>query len=113
MIAEVGDMLKVSGQYVSPFEVEGALSSHPEVLEAAVIAWPDEDSLIKPKAFVVLKPGVIGDDTLKRTIQNHVKATIAPYKYPRHVEFVVSLPKTDTGKLQRFRLKEASLVEPI
>jgi benzoate-CoA ligase len=99
------DMLKVGGIYVSPFEVEGALSSHPEVLEAAVIAWPDEDSLIKPKAFVVLKSADKACDALARELQDHVKAKLAPYKYPRWIEFRGGLPKTATGKIQRFMLR--------
>jgi benzoate-CoA ligase len=99
------DMLKVGGIYVSPFEVEGALSSHPEVLEAAVIAWPDEDSLIKPKAYVVLKCAERACDALARELQQHVKTKLAPYKYPRWIEFRVTLPKTATGKIQRFMLR--------
>ena len=99
------DMLKVGGIYVSPFEVEGALSSHPEVLEAAVIAWPDEESLIKPKAFVVLKIADKACDALARELQDHVKAKLAPYKYPRWIEFRSTLPKTATGKIQRFMLR--------
>jgi benzoate-CoA ligase len=98
-------MLKVGGIYVSPFEVEGALSSHPEVLEAAVIAWPDEESLIKPKAFVVLKSAERACDALAQELQQHVKTRLAPYKYPRWIEFRVSLPKTATGKIQRFMLR--------
>jgi benzoate-CoA ligase family protein len=105
------DMLKVSGMYVSPFEVEGALSTHPDVLEAAVVAWPDADSLIKPKAFVVMKDQtkVAGDparDAMSRTLQDHVKSKLAPYKYPRWIEFRADLPKTATGKIQRFKLRD-------
>ena len=104
------DMLRVSGQYVSPFEVEGALQSHPDVLEAAVVAWPDGDGLIKPKAFVVLKsPEKATDpkagDAMSRTLQDHVKAKLAPHKYPRWIEFRSDLPKTATGKIQRFKLR--------
>ena len=104
------DMLRVSGQYVSPFEVEAALQSHPDVLEAAVVAWPDADELIKPKAFVVLKsPEKAGDakagDAMSRALQDHVKAKLAPYKYPRWIEFRGDLPKTATGKIQRFKLR--------
>ncbi len=99
------DMLKVGGIYVSPFEVEGALSSHPEVLEAAVVAWPDEEALIKPKAFVVLKIADKACDALARELQDHVKAKLAPYKYPRWIEFRSNLPKTATGKIQRFMLR--------
>ena len=104
------DMLKVSGLYVSPFEVEGALLTHPDVLEAAVVAWPDADALIKPKAFVVLKDaGKAGDaaarDAMSRALQDHVKSKLAPYKYPRWIEFRADLPKTATGKIQRFKLR--------
>ena len=97
------DMLKVSGIYVSPFEVEATLVQHPAVLEAAVIGVPDAEGLTKTKAFVVLKPGSrAGDEELKA----FVKDKLAPYKYPRLIEFVDELPKTATGKIQRFRLRE-------
>jgi benzoate-CoA ligase family protein len=99
------DMLKVGGIYVSPFEVEGALQSHPDVLEAAVVAWPDEEALIKPKAFVVLKASAEASDALARALQDHCKAKLAPYKYPRWIEFRADLPKTATGKIQRFKLR--------
>ncbi|MEA3026821.1 MAG: benzoate-CoA ligase [Alphaproteobacteria bacterium] len=99
------DMLKVSGMYVSPFEVEAALSSHPDVLEAAVVGWNDEQKLIKPKAFVVLKDPDKASDALMRTLQDHVKQKLAPYKYPRWIEFRKELPKTATGKIQRFKLR--------
>jgi len=104
------DMLKVSGMYVSPFEVEGALMTHADVLEAAVVAWPDADSLIKPKAFVVMKDQTkVADaaarDSMSRTLQDHVKSSLAPYKYPRWIEFRADLPKTATGKIQRFKLR--------
>ncbi len=99
------DMLKVSGIYVSPFEVEAALSSHPDVLEAAVVGWGDEQKLIKPKAFVVLKDPGKASDALVKTLQEHVKAKLAPYKYPRWIEFRKELPKTATGKIQRFMLR--------
>jgi benzoate-CoA ligase len=104
------DMLKVSGMYVSPFEVEGALMTHPDVLEAAVVAWPDGDSLIKPKAFVVLKDqtkveDASARDAMSRALQDHVKTRLAPYKYPRWIEFRADLPKTATGKIQRFKLR--------
>jgi benzoate-CoA ligase len=96
------DMLKVSGQYVSPFEVESAIATHPSVFEAAVVGMEDAEHLIKPKAFVVLKPGAsLTEDELKL----HVKAKLAPFKYPRWVEFVAELPKTATGKIQRFKLR--------
>ena len=99
------DMLKVGGIYVSPFEVEGTLCTHSEILEAAVVAWPDEENLIKPKAFVVLKAADKACDELARALQDHVKTTLAPYKYPRWVEFRADLPKTATGKIQRFKLR--------
>jgi benzoate-CoA ligase family protein len=99
------DMLKVSGMYVSPFEVEAALSSHPDVLEAAVVGWFDEQRLIKPKAFVVLKLPEKASEDLARVLQEHVKQKLAPYKYPRWIEFRAELPKTATGKIQRFKLR--------
>ena len=97
------DMLKVSGIYVSPFEVEATLVQHTSVLEAAVIGVPDAEGLTKTKAFVVLKPGgQVSADELKA----FVKDKLAPYKYPRQIAFVTDLPKTATGKIQRFRLRE-------
>ena len=99
------DMLKVGGIYVSPFEVEASLMTHAGVLEAAVIGCDDEQGLTKPKAFVVCKPGqAVTADALKL----HVKSQLAPYKYPRWIEFVNELPKTATGKIQRFKLRAAS-----
>jgi len=96
------DMLKVGGIYVSPFEVEASLMTHDAVLEAAVVGMADTDGLIKPKAYVVLKPGhAVNEDALKQ----HVKSQLAPYKYPRWMEFVNELPKTATGKIQRFKLR--------
>ncbi|MCB1888812.1 MAG: benzoate-CoA ligase family protein [Rhodocyclaceae bacterium] len=99
------DMLKVSGIYVSPIEVESVLITHEAVLEAAVVGQEDDDKLIKPKAFVVLKPGVRADDALAADLKAHVKSLLAPYKYPRWFEFVEELPKTATGKIQRFKLR--------
>jgi benzoate-CoA ligase len=99
------DMLKVSGIYVSPAEVEAALVGHEAVLEAAVVGAEDENKLVKPKAFVVLKPGNSGSDALKAALQQHVKDKLAPYKYPRWIEFLPELPKTATGKIQRFKLR--------
>jgi benzoate-CoA ligase len=96
------DMLKVSGIWVSPAEVEAALIGHPAVLEAAVVGKEDEQKLVKPKAYVVLKQGAKAtEDELK----NHVKEKLAPYKYPRWIEFASELPKTATGKIQRFKLR--------
>ena len=97
------DMLKVSGVYVSPFEVEATLAQHPAILEAAVVGVPDPEGLTKTKAFVVLKPNARAtEDELKA----FVKDRLAPYKYPRVIEFVDELPKTATGKIQRFKLRE-------
>jgi benzoate-CoA ligase len=99
------DMLKVSGMYVSPIEVESALITHEAVLEAAVIAKEDSERLIKPLAFVVLKPGHSASESLADELKQHVKARLAPYKYPRWIEFIDELPKTATGKIQRFKLR--------
>ena len=99
------DMLKVSGIYVSPVEVEAALISHEAVLEAAVVGHEDENRLVKPKAYVVLKPGQAASEALKAALQQHVKDKLAPYKYPRWIEFIGELPKTATGKIQRFKLR--------
>ena len=98
-------MLKVSGIYVSPVEVEGALISHEAVLEAAVVGHDDDNQLAKPKAYVVLKSGHTASDALKSALQQHVKDKLAPYKYPRWIEFINELPKTATGKIQRFKLR--------
>ncbi|MEO8120295.1 MAG: benzoate-CoA ligase family protein, partial [Rhodoferax sp.] len=97
------DMLKVSGIYVSPFEVEATLVQHPAVLEAAVIGVSDDEGLTKTKAFVVLKAGA---EASEAELKAFVKERLAPYKYPRHIEFVTDLPKTATGKIQRFKLRE-------
>ena len=99
------DMLKVSGIYVSPIEVEAALITHPAVLEAAVIGRSDGAGLVKPHAYVVLKPGQSGSPALAESLQQHVKTQLAPYKYPRSIEFIDDLPKTATGKIQRFKLR--------
>jgi 4-hydroxybenzoate-CoA ligase len=100
------DMFKVSGIWVSPFEVEDALVSHPSVLEAAVIPFEDDNGLIKPKAFVVLQEGQDASGrALYEELKAHVKRAIGSWKYPRWIEFVDSLPKTDTGKIQRYRLR--------
>jgi len=97
------DMIKVSGMYVSPFEVEGTLVQHPAVLETAVIGVTDDAGLVKTKAFVVLKPG---QQATIEELKLFVKDKLAPYKYPRMIEFVNELPKTATGKIQRFKLRE-------
>ncbi|WP_439813600.1 benzoate-CoA ligase family protein [Zavarzinia sp. CC-PAN008] len=99
------DMLKVGGIFVSPFEVEAALSASPDVLEAAVIGREDPDGLVKPMAFVVPRPGIAPDEALEARLKAFVKERLAPYKYPRWIEFLDELPKTATGKIQRFKLR--------
>ena len=99
------DMLKVSGQYVSPVEVESVLIEHEAVLEAAVVPREDAQHLVKPCAFVVLKSG---RNISEQELQLHIKQRLAPHKYPRWIWFVSDLPKTATGKIQRFKLKEAA-----
>jgi benzoate-CoA ligase family protein len=103
------DMLKVGGIWVSPFEVESALAAHPAVLEAAVIGAQDSDGLTKPKAFVVLRDPGAGHDPagLASDLQAFVKTALAPFKYPRWIEIVNELPKTATGKIQRFKLRDS------
>ena len=97
-------MFKVSGIWVSPFEVEQAIISHPAVLECAVVAAQDADGLDKPKAFVVLQ-GVVPDD-FDAALKAHVQDRVGKWKYPRWVDCVETLPKTATGKIQRFKLRE-------
>jgi benzoate-CoA ligase len=99
------DMMKVGGLWVSPIEIENTLMEHPAVLESGVIGDTDADGLLKPKAFVLLKNEFKPSPELRLELQNHVKSKLAPYKYPRWVEFVDDLPKTVTGKIQRFRLR--------
>ena len=100
------DMLKVSGIWVSPVEVEAALAAHADVLEAAVIGVPDAAGLVKTKAFVVLKPNASASAELAEALQQFVKSRLAPYKYPRTIEFLDDLPKTATGKLRRHALRD-------
>ena len=107
-VGRADDMLKVGGVYVSPAEVEEALACHPSVLEAAVVGAPDGDGLIKPRAYVVLRSGQEAGDEAAAALKAHVKAILAPYKYPRWIVFVGELPKTATGKIQRFRLRACS-----
>ena len=102
------DMLKVGGQFVSPAEVEATLITHAAVLEAAVIGCTDDMQLTKPKAYVVLKAGQSASDALVADLQTHVKSLLAPFKYPRWIEFIDELPKTATGKIQRYKLRERS-----
>jgi 4-hydroxybenzoate-CoA ligase len=100
------DMFKVNGMWVSPVEVEAALASHEAVLEAGVIGKEDADGLIKPKAFIVLKNGYAADERLLETLKGHVKDRAGPWKYPRWIAVTPDLPRTATGKLQRFKLRE-------
>ncbi|MDM0089808.1 MULTISPECIES: AMP-binding protein [unclassified Variovorax] len=100
------DMIITAGYNVGGPEVEDALLQHPAVAECGVVGKPDEDRGMIVKAFCVLKPGFTGDATLCKALQDHVKAAIAPYKYPREIEFVEVLPRTETGKLQRFKLRQ-------
>ncbi len=99
------DMLKVSGQWVSPLEVESALLEHEAVLECAVVGATDADGLVKPRGFVVLKQGRTASDALAADLKDFTKSRIAPYKYPRWIDFVPELPKTSTGKIQRYLLR--------
>src|SRR5262245_14537040 len=98
------DLMKASGYRISPFEVEGGLVSHPAVLEAAAVESPDPVRGMVVKAFVVLREGHPPTESLAEQIQEHVKHTIAPYKYPRRIEFVTALPKTTSGKIKRGEL---------
>jgi benzoate-CoA ligase len=100
------DMLKVSGQWVSPVEVEAALIAHEAVLECGVVGMKDQDDLVKPKAFVVLKSGRVGSDALAAELKEFVKSRIAHFKYPRWIEFVDELPKNAAGKIQRYKLRD-------
>jgi benzoate-CoA ligase len=101
------DMLKVGGIFVSPYEVENCLLQHPLVAECAVIGYKDAEGLVKPKAYVVVRHGK-GDEALARELQEFVKGRLAPFKYPRVVEFAPSLPKNDRGKIDRRRLGSAA-----
>ena len=105
------DVIKSSGYRIGPFEVESALIEHPAVAEAAVIGAPDDIRGLIVKAFVILKPGFSPSDTLVREIQNHVKKVTAPYKYPRAIEFVDSLPKTISGKIRRNELRDREMTK--
>jgi 2-aminobenzoate-CoA ligase len=104
--ARTDDMIVSSGYNIAGPEVEDALLLHPAVAECAVIGRPDEERGQIVRAFVVLRPGQPGDDAMVKTLQDFVKNSIAPYKYPRAITFVESLPRTQTGKLQRFKLRD-------
>jgi len=99
-------MIISSGYNIAGPEVEDALLTHAAVADSAVVGIPDAERGAIVKAFVVVARGVVGDDNLVKTLQAHVKEAIAPYKYPRAIEFVDVLPKTDTGKIQRFKLRD-------
>ncbi len=107
------DMLKVGGQWVSPVEVENTLIVHPAVLEAAVVGAIDEEKLVKPKAYVVLREGYKPSETLANELKSFVKEKLALFKYPRTITFLPELPKTATGKIQRFLLRETGTTEPL
>jgi 2-aminobenzoate-CoA ligase len=100
------DMIISSGYNIGAPEVEQALEQHPDVVECAVVGWPDQDRGMIVHAVVVLRPGAVADAAKVAELQEHTKALIAPYKYPRSIEFVAALPRTSTGKVQRFRLRE-------
>jgi acetyl-CoA synthetase/medium-chain acyl-CoA synthetase len=104
-VGRADDVIISAGYRIGPFEVESALVEHPAVVEAAAVAAPDPDRGAIVKAFVVLRPGVRGDAALVKELQDHVKRVTAPYKYPRAVEFVESLPKTVSGKIRRVELR--------
>ena len=104
-VARADDVIISAGYRIGPFEVESALVEHPDVVEAAAVAAPDPDRGSIVKAYVVLRAGVRGDADLVRRLQDHVKRTTAPYKYPRAVDFVEALPKTVSGKIRRVDLR--------
>jgi len=104
--ARTDDMIVSAGYNIAGPEVEATLMQHPAVADCGVVAAPDEERGMIVKAYVVLKPGQVAGDAMTRTLQEHVKATIAPYKYPRSIVYVEALPRTETGKLQRFRLRQ-------
>ena len=105
-VGRSNDMLKVGGIWVSPVEVEACLIGHEAVRECAVVGWPDEGNMIKPKAYVVLNDGMTVSVELEKELKDYVKNTLAHYKYPRWIEFVDELPKTATGKIKRFELSK-------
>ena len=107
--ARSDDMIVSSGYNIAGPEVEAALLSHPDVLECAVIGAPDEERGMLVEAHVVLTAGKLGDAAMTKALQDHVKSLIAPYKYPRRVLYAEVLPKTTTGKIQRFRLRHEQL----
>ena len=111
-VGRTDDVIKSSGYRIGPFEVESALLEHPSVLECAITGVPDADRGTVVKATVILAPGWVASDELKLELQNHVKKTTAPYKYPRIVEFVAELPKTISGKIRRVQIREEDEKQP-
>jgi 2-aminobenzoate-CoA ligase len=107
--ARSDDMIITAGYNIAGPEVEAVLLTHPAVAECGVVGAPDDERGQIVKAYVVLRQGFTGEATLTRTLQDFVKATVAPYKYPRAVEYVSSLPRTETGKLQRFELRRRAV----
>ncbi|GAJ05125.1 unnamed protein product, partial [marine sediment metagenome] len=105
------DMLKVGGIWVSPLEVENCLVEHPAVFECAVVGHNDQKGLVKPKAFVVLREGFEPSEDLAEELKKHALDKTAKFKYPRWVEFVQELPKSSTGKIQRFKLRQNGSIE--
>jgi 2-aminobenzoate-CoA ligase len=105
-VARADDMIVSAGYNIAGPEVEAALLGHHDVAECAVVGAADPERGQIVSAFIVLKPGVRSDDLQVKLLQDHVKAAIAPYKYPRAITFVEALPKTQTGKVQRFKLRE-------
>jgi len=101
----VDDMLKVGGIWVSPVEIENCLGAHPAVLENAVVGFKDDQGLVKPRAFVVLREGFSPSEELSNEMKQWVQSRLAKYKYPRWIEFIPELPKSATGKIQRFKLR--------
>jgi 2-aminobenzoate-CoA ligase len=104
--ARTDDMIISAGYNIAGPEVESTLLAHEAVAECGVVGAPDEERGMIVKAYVVLKPGFKGDDAMTKALQEHVKTTVAPYKYPRSIEFRDALPRTETGKLQRFKLRQ-------
>ena len=111
-VARSDDMIVSSGYNIAGPEVEAALLSHPAVAECGVVGAPDEARGLIVKAYVVLAGGAKGDAALTQVLQDHVKQAIAPYKYPRAIEYVAQLPKTETGKLRRFTLRQMAAGGP-
>lgn len=111
-VGRADDVILSAGYRIGPFEVESALLEHPAVVESAVVSSPDDMRGEVVKAFVVLAPGIAGDDALVKALQEHVKQVTAPYKYPRRIEFVDSLPKTVSGKIRRVELRDREWAKP-